>query len=86
MGTAEGRPGLGEVDESDVGKTAPASLGWGRAVGGEYRNILEIQLQGWRRSLSKFLEFTLSQWRGNLDPGSWDFVSGGKDEEATFTP
>lgn len=43
----------------------PVSLGWGRAVGGEYRNIPEIQLQGWRIPWSKFKGFSLSQCRSD---------------------
>lgn len=51
MGIAEGSPVLGEVEEADVGKALCQHL-WDRAVGGEYRNILEIQ--DWRRLSSKF--------------------------------
>lgn len=47
-----------------LGRILPASLGWGRGVGGEYRNILEIQLQGcpsFRSSHSASGEVTFTQ-------------------------
>lgn len=46
MGTAEGRPGLGEVDESDVGKTLHQHR-WGGA------ELLEVNTEISLKSSSK---------------------------------